>query len=427
MTKFEKTRWSRDGDELRLGVEITKVDKARRMVAGWATVDNVDTEGDQITAEASLDAFNRSRRNLREMHKKDSAVGRVVSYKPDTFRAPDGKTYNGIFVKVRVSEGAEDTWKKVLDGTLNGFSIGGSVVEYEDTIDKSSGQNVRVIKKYNLTELSLVDNPGNEYSDITNVFKFKKSADGSVTTLTGMVEEQKILNVFYCENDEIAKEAPSDAYDCPVCESKMDNIGFVEDGNDRVEKVNALLSLRKSEGGVTITKNTESNEEAVETGHESGDSTEVKTPAKGSAEPVEEVEETPVDETVEEVHDEAEQVEKMVSNVKEEVEGLLKSQEEKSSEQFAALTKALSEVTELVTAKMAEFNEKIEAVNRDLVTTKARQDQTDEKVKKFNQGGALRKSADVETTPAEPVQNTQTVWGGAFSDPRTGAFSVDNL
>ena len=62
MTKFAKTRWQTDGNEIRLGMDFSKVDKQRRMVAGWATLDNVDTENDVVTAEASLDAFSRSRR-----------------------------------------------------------------------------------------------------------------------------------------------------------------------------------------------------------------------------------------------------------------------------------------------------------------------------------------------------------------------------
>src|SRR4051812_23822613 len=95
--EIAKAQWASDGDRLKIGVEFSKVNKSKRLVSGWATIDSIDTENDQVTAEAALDAFSRARGNLREMHKKDSAVGRVVSFKQSDFRAPDGKVHKGIF------------------------------------------------------------------------------------------------------------------------------------------------------------------------------------------------------------------------------------------------------------------------------------------------------------------------------------------
>ena len=61
-----------------------------------------------------------------------------------------------------ISKGAEDTWQKVLDGTLRSFSIGGKVIEKSESADKMfRGKPVNIIKKYVLGELSLVDNPAN--------------------------------------------------------------------------------------------------------------------------------------------------------------------------------------------------------------------------------------------------------------------------
>src|SRR6478736_9184303 len=182
MQAIKKARWAAEENTIRIGVDFSKVNKQKRLVSGWATLDNIDTEGDIVTAEASLDAFSRARGNLREMHKKDSAVGRVVSFKEDTFRAPDGKIHKGIFVTARVSEGAQDTWLKVLDGTLSGFSIGGAIVDSEEDWTKDGSEKIRKVTKYDLTELSLVDNPGNQFA---NVFHIQKSADGSVTSISG--------------------------------------------------------------------------------------------------------------------------------------------------------------------------------------------------------------------------------------------------
>lgn len=423
MTKFAKARWETNGNEMHLGMEFSKVDKQRRMVAGWATLDNVDTEGDVVTADASIDAFSRSRGNLREMHKKDSAVGRIVSFKEDTFRAPDGKTYRGIFVKVRVSEGAQDTWLKVLDGTLNAFSIGGAILDAEEEFNKDSGTKIRKVTKYDLTELSLVDNPGNQYSDITNVFKFKKSADGSVTALSGMVEEQKILNVFYCSDDEISKESPADSYECPICSDPMSTIGFIEDGSDRDEKVSALVTkFLTSEGGVSMSKSSNADEpvdETVETGHEAGDPTEVPTPAEPADEPVEEVEESTEEvEEVEEVHDDSEEIAKRIDSFKEDISNILSKNHKDTEEKIEALEKAVSETRELLDKRISELDSKYETLNTGLETTKARQSSFEEKLEKVNSSGAFRKSADLDESVVT-VQKSDTTWNGAFS--------VDNL
>src|SRR5689334_1445820 len=176
MTKFVKSQWATDDDTVRLSMPFAKVDKENRLVSGYATLDNVDTQGDVVLAEASTKAFARARGNLREMHQ-SIAVGKVVDFREDEFYH-DGQFYRGIYVTARVSKGAQDTWEKVLDGTLSGFSIGGNIIEQETKFVKDAGPNgetIRYIEKYDLIELSLVDNPANQ---LANVFSIVKSASG---------------------------------------------------------------------------------------------------------------------------------------------------------------------------------------------------------------------------------------------------------
>lgn len=421
MTKFSKSRWASDGDEIRLGIEFSKVDKSRRLVSGWATLDNVDTEGDVVTAEASRDAFARARGNLREMHKKDSAIGRVVSFKEKTFRAPDGQKYSGIFVTAYVSKGSQDAWEKVLDGTLSGFSIGGSIISSEDVIQKN-GESIRKVNKYDLTELSLVDNPGNQYANVKEIFKIRKSADGSVTSVSGMIEEQNVLNVFYCNTDGITMEEPSETYDCPVCETGMLNIGFIEDGSDRDEKVTSLLTKYLSpEGGETMTKkieksNPEPTDETVETGHEAGDPTEVPTPAVDE-ETVEEVEATEEPEEVEEVHDEGEEIAKQIDGLKVTITEALSKNRDEIAEEIDALRKQIKSQGESFEQKASEFEKKLTELDNNLDVAKSRLAGFEKSLNKINSGTALRKSADLDSAETEP--KSETTWNGAFS--------VDNL
>jgi hypothetical protein len=93
--------------------------------------------------------------NVREMHER-VAVGRRVGVRcEDETRR--------IFVTMRISRGAETTWEKVLDGTLRGASIGATNVRWERQ-RRSVGEaerEVDVATRYDLVELSLVDNPSN--------------------------------------------------------------------------------------------------------------------------------------------------------------------------------------------------------------------------------------------------------------------------
>ena len=161
---ISKAHWVTDGDNVRFSMPIGKVDQERRIVSGFATLDNVDKQGDIVTTEASIDAFKKFRGNLREMHQ-PSAVGKVVSFKEDRYFDPkDKKFYSGVYVSAYVSKGAQDTWEKVLDGTLTGFSIGGNITKSDDMYDEKIDKSVRIIKEYDLHELSLVDNPANQFA-----------------------------------------------------------------------------------------------------------------------------------------------------------------------------------------------------------------------------------------------------------------------
>ena len=416
---FTKSKWRVNDDQVHLGMEISKVDKTRRMVAGWATVDNVDQEGDQVTAEAALDAFARSRMNLREMHKKDSAVGRIVSFKQKDFRAPDGKLHKGIFVKVYVSKGAEDTWQKVLDKTLNGFSIGGEIVDFEKRFDKVTGEAGKKVLKFNLNELSLVDNPGNEYSDITNIFKIRKSADGSVTSVTGMIEEFKALNVYYCREDGITTETADDSCECPACGNEMEFVGTVEDDADIENSVReSVQKFISTEGGTQMLKKNKDNEEnleTVQTGHEAGDPQEVPTPANdditGEGDNVEEVED---EGAVEEVQDEGHEIAKKIDGLKADIERIVKDNNRATTDKIAALEKAVSDTRIFVEEKISNLGSKIDEVDKSLETQKARIGNFEKLLNKVNARTALRKSVDESDDDVRGEQDNST-WNGAFS------------
>lgn len=129
---------------------ITRFDKEKREVIGVATAEVKDAHRTVIGYEGSKEAFGKWRGNIREMHDPKKAVGRALEITPDDVN-------KRIVVRATISKGAEDTWQKVLDGTLTGFSIGGkNGVWTERTID---GEKVPYLERYDQAELSLVDNP----------------------------------------------------------------------------------------------------------------------------------------------------------------------------------------------------------------------------------------------------------------------------
>lgn len=243
--EITKAVMTTDGPQLRMSVPIAKVDKENRVVSGFATLDNVDQHGDVVTAEASQKAFARFRGNLREMHA-PIAVGKVLKFdEVEFYDAETDKIYRGVFVDAFVSRGAEDTWQKVLDGTLSGFSIGGKVLADETKMVKSGDKEalVRHITDYELLELSLVDNPANQYA---NVLSITKSADGS-TLIKGIAVDVNLENILYCPIDKVAVTSEKDSADCANCGREMKNIGWVESqASDKVDKIRTAVAKDQS-------------------------------------------------------------------------------------------------------------------------------------------------------------------------------------
>jgi hypothetical protein len=451
------------GNDLKLSVPFAKVDESRRTVSGFATLDNVDQHGDIVTAEASRQAFARFRGNLREMHA-PVAVGKVIDFSEEEFYdAESDKTYRGVFVSAYVSKGAQDTWEKVLDGTLSGFSIGGKVLDAETTYEKSIERNVQIIKDYQLLELSLVDSPANQFA---NVFAITKSDDGA-DMIKGIAVDVRLENILYCATDKIAVTTERDAADCAVCSNAMKNIGWVESSaSDKTEKIrdavakdNALTksvwtgNTTFSTGGTYFipSSNTSSTpaynitingvtdpatvaaqvQKTINKTLEGGvdelskeDNKEVATEEPADAKPVEEAapevtsanneevaptEEAPAAEDVEkaveveEVNVEEVDLAKLFSEFASRIEGTVNS----TKEETAALVKSLSdEVKDTVTAletKVSELETKFSALNETV----------EKRVDAVEGDTAFKKSADLGGS-GEKIEKKESVWGGRF-------------
>jgi S-DNA-T family DNA segregation ATPase FtsK/SpoIIIE len=224
-------------DNVKLGLFFSKIDEEKRTVSGFATLDNVDSHGDIIDADGSVEAFRRFRGGLREMHT-NNAVGTIVSFEEmKKYNEEDDKVYRGVYISARVSKGAQDTWEKVLDGTLKGFSIGGKIKKRE-VAKSEDGKSYPVIKEYDLIEVSLVDNPANP---LANVLTVQKLGDTYVYSDADLEKESYAILYQESTGDIVLSSEES--------KEGFTNIGWVESDTDTEKIKSAVEQYNASKEG----------------------------------------------------------------------------------------------------------------------------------------------------------------------------------
>jgi hypothetical protein len=446
---ISKGHWATNGDSVRLSLPFAKVDKERRIVSGFASLDNVDKQGDIVTAEASMKAFSEFRGNIREMHQ-PLAVGKMVNFKADRYFDPESKKfYSGVFVSAYVSKGAQDTWEKVLDGTLTGFSIGGRMNKWDDGYDEKSDSTIRIIKDYDLVELSLVDSPANQFANIMQVEK----VDG-VPIVKG--QDVELENVFYDEESGIVMVSDQESVASPINGNQMKNIGFVEKtDNEKMDIVKFLVDSAKGMNASKITeeenpmaKKTKTVEETVEVTK----SEEIAPVAEETlavetekADVVEETtEKTDVVETTEVAETEKAAAPSGASKEEEDSKEDAKEDEEEmkaKKKSDEVVVDAIAEIRETITSAFSDLSNTLkslqaevevlkstaidketvkssfDAVARDIAATNERFSEFGKRVDAVEADTAFRKSGDLGEIVQDRPQETmveKSLWGGRF-------------
>jgi hypothetical protein len=431
---IEKSLWSSHGDNITLSVPFTKVNREKRTVSGFATLDNVDQTGDVVTSEASIKAFENFRGNLREMHQ-PVAVGKIVSFKPETYYDPASKEfYNGVYVDAYISKGAQDTWEKVLDGTLAGFSIGGKIIESDNEVNKATGKTVRFIKDYSLMELSIVDSPANELCNILSISKM----NGQLV-FKGMAADIVTENIFYCNESDSVFISTESSYDSPVTGKPATLIGWVESNDvNKAKEIDKILDLHKKsrlstpetqiakqadiEGGKEVSDNTENvvAEDAV-----APEATVEDTAAVAPAEEAPAVEEAPADavvdasaETLEKAADVSEVMvdepdfAKMLGDLK----GFFSETLNKASEANAAQVSLIKDTVETfsksVDGRISELAEQHTALSKAVEDIKNTIDGVEKRVDAVESETAIKKSSDLGGSQEVTIKKSK--WNGSF-------------
>ena len=431
---IEKSLWSSHGDNISLSVPFTKVNREKRTVSGFATLDNLDQTGDVVSAEASLKAFENFRGNIREMHG-SNAVGKMVSFRPETFYDPATKEfYNGVYVDAYISKGAQDTWEKILDGTLAGFSIGGKIVDSENEVNKSTGKTVRFIKEYSLMELSVVDSPANELCNILSVQKM----NGQLV-FKGMATEVVAENIFYCADSDSVFVSTESSYDSPVTGKPATLIGWVESNDvNKAKEIDKILDLHKKsrlsmpetqiakqadiEGGKEVSENTENvvAEDAVAPEAAVEDTT-----AVAPAEEAPAVEEAPADavadasaEVLEKAADVSEVMvdepdfAKMLGDLKGFFSDTLNKASEANAAQVSAIKDTVETFSKSVDGRISELAEQHAALSKAVEDIKNTIDGVEKRVDAVESETAIKKSSDLGGSQEVTIKKSK--WNGSF-------------
>jgi hypothetical protein len=438
---INKAHWTTEGNNLKFSMPIGKVDQERRIVSGFATLDNIDKQGDIVDTKASLEAFKKFRGNLREMHT-PLAVGKVVSFKEDRYFDPQSKKfYNGVYVSAYVSKGAQDTWEKVLDGTLTGFSIGGNITKSDDVYNVEVDKSIRIIKEYELFELSLVDSPANQFANVISIEKVNGQ-----NTIGGFLSKAVVDNVYWCNSDDIVRVSPESQEDCPSCDQTMKNIGFVENDDDNIETIKFLVDSAKGIRTIKMTKeaNPMTDETAsvveevvteevaaepvaeevtnVEVAPETDAEVEKKdiNEAVNSQDIIGETPNNPSDATAEpEIHNveksDNEAVATAITDIKDSLTnafGDLAATVKSISDQVAELSKSLSDAN----GNIAEVNNRVNLVANEVANVQGNFNEFGKRVDKVEADTAFRKSGDLGEIVQEfaEVRTQKSLWGGSF-------------
>ena len=128
---------------------LKSVKTGDRVVVGYASTFDVDTDNAQITREALENAKD----DLLEYstvlfnHDMNQPIGKVIETEVDDI---------GLLVKVILSKNEDDIWKKIEEGIINKFSIKGRALDIQPL-----GGDVQQVNKIKLYEVSLVSVPAN--------------------------------------------------------------------------------------------------------------------------------------------------------------------------------------------------------------------------------------------------------------------------
>lgn len=166
-------------EKIQFSLPLQKIDSEQRMVYGWASTPQIDSDGEMIPTEALAKSLPNYMKfpTIREMHQA-KAVG--------VTKEAEIKSGKGLWIGAKIV--SDEAWKLVKEGVYSAFSIGGNVVR----------RNKSLIEELDLIEISLVDVPANKGAviELWKAGKVSKSAE-TVYSLSNLMIQCKDLMSYY--------------------------------------------------------------------------------------------------------------------------------------------------------------------------------------------------------------------------------------
>ena len=214
------------------------------VVAGYASVEMVDKQGDLITRGALKDAFGKFMkadgfRNVQLAHS-NIQVGSVIPSYTDT----SGRVWKsevddtGMFVVIKLRgdiEKAREVASEIRKGNLRSFSIGGQAFERVNKSDQTRGD-YREIRRMELHEVTICEKGINPEAQ----FRILKEDTGENMTNT-MSELQSVL-------ERLSKKLDDDEKDKEEKDKGMKDISDIDDDGNMDELQSEAMASKKKGG-----------------------------------------------------------------------------------------------------------------------------------------------------------------------------------
>ena len=322
-------------------------------------------------------------------------------------------------------------FRSILDGTLQGFSIGGKIINSDNEVNKATGKAVRFIKEYSLVELSVVDSPANELCNILSIQKM----NGQLI-FKGMATEVSTENIFYCADSDSVFISTDSKYVSPVTGKDATLIGWVEtnDVNKAAEIDRILASFKKTrlplpdttiakqanaEGGNEVSENTETVAAVEETPvavEETAPAAEAvaeapaEVPAEVAADASAETLEKAAD--VSEVEVEEPDFAKMLGDLKGFFSDTLSKASEANAAQVTAIKDTVETFSKSVDTRISELAEQHAVLSKAVSDIKDTINGVEKRVEAVESETAIKKSSDLGGSQEVTIKKSK--WNGTF-------------
>jgi len=186
--------------------KLSVVNEDERLIAGWASVEVIDKQGQYVDVDTLAKAMLKfmDRGGFVNYGHENKPIGKVLQWE---IRKHPNTGQLGVWIIAKINKGYkldDIVWNLIKSGKLKGFSIAG-LGNLEKRIMKSDdGQEreVEVLKDVELTEISIVDEPANPYALIEEVSVFAK---GSVKEIMKTDYVQGLVDVLWERIDDILR------------------------------------------------------------------------------------------------------------------------------------------------------------------------------------------------------------------------------